>query len=282
LGSLSWTSCNMMCTLLAAEKQFTYSDCVNYIQTQRQICMYDSLEQTVRMNFELMRLGARGVSIFAATGDGGSHFSFEPFENSTIGSALNVISCKYNFPTFPAASPYVTGVGGIDITDINNPVAWSGSGSGFSWEFTMPAYQQTVVQDYLSAAQSTPDFPSPGSFNPKNRAYPDVSAVSANTPIVIAGQVVEAGGTSASTPTFAGLISLINDERLNNNLPPLGFLNPRLYQIYAANPTEAFFDIDSGNSQTSCTEGFPATKGWDPVTGLGSPIYPGLLKYLST
>ena len=37
-------------------------------------------------------------------------------------------------------------------------------------------------------------------------------------------------GTSASTPTLAGIISLLNDARLQNNKSTLGFLNPFLYQ----------------------------------------------------
>jgi len=283
LGSLSWSSCDLLCSTVARENVCTYQECVDYMQTQRQVCMYQSMDITSRIDTELMKLSTRGVSILAATGDGGSHFSFEPFDPSTIGDALNVVSCTYNMPTFPAASPYVTGVGGIDITgDINNPVAWSGSGSSFSWEFPMPPYQKTLVQKYLNSSQTIPNFPSPNSFNSLNRAYPDVSAVAWDTPLIVDGQLVEAGGTSASTPTFAGLISLINDVRLNNGLPPLGFLNIRLYQIFSQYPGEAFLDITSGNSKTTCTEGFPATVGWDPVTGLGSPIFPGLLKYLST
>jgi len=193
-----------------------------------------------------------------------------------------MLFAKYNFPTFPAASPYVTGVGGIDLASLSNPVAWSGSCGGFSWQFAMPPYQMTAVANYLKAQQSSNNFPSPGSFNPQNRAYPDVSAAAIDTPVVIGGTVVEFGGTSASTPTFAGLISLINDIRLNNGLPPLGFLNTRLYQLSDKYPGQIFVDITSGNSRTSCTEGFPATTGWDPVTGLGSPLYPGLVKYLSS
>lgn len=41
----------------------------------------------------------------------------------------------------------------------------------------------------------------------------------------------ETGGTSASAPEWAGVLSLINDIRLNVGLPPLGFVNVRLYQV---------------------------------------------------
>ncbi len=67
------------------------------------------------------------------------------------------------------------------------------------------------------------------------------------------------GGTSAVAPLWAGLIALVNSS------PPAsraGFINATLYQ----NPG-ALTDIVTGNNN-----GFSARKGWDPTTGLGSPI----------
>jgi subtilase family serine protease len=52
------------------------------------------------------------MTILAATGDGGSHWSFQQFPSDPIGTELNIVGCKYNWPTFPAASPFVTAVGG--------------------------------------------------------------------------------------------------------------------------------------------------------------------------
>jgi len=37
-------------------------------------------------------------------------------------------------------------------------------------------------------------------------------------------------GTSASAPIFAGVVTLLNDARLNAGKSPLGFLNPMLYK----------------------------------------------------
>jgi len=282
LGSLAWDSCDLMCTILAQGGQYSKQDCEDYLQTQRQVCMYDSGVQADRMNNEMMKLASRGVSILAATGDGGSHFSFGPFpSDGAIGDALNTISCTYNFPTFPAASPWVTGVGGITLGDTpTSPVAWDGSGSGFSWRFPMPSYQASTVQLYLTQYNTSSGFPDPTSYNASNRAYPDVSAVADNVPLIVDGGEDDGGGTSASTPTFAGIISIINDMRFNAGRGPLGLLNPALYKLTAKYPGELFYDITDGNSKTSCTEGFPATPGWDPVTGLGSPIFAGLQKYL--
>lgn len=47
-------------------------------------------------------------------------------------------------------------------------------------------------------------------------------------------------------------------------------------------PGEAFQDITSGNSKTSCEEGFPATVGWDAVTGWGRPVWAGMLKHFGS
>ena len=45
---------------------------------------------------------------------------------------------------------------------------------------------------------------------------------------------------------------------------------------------EAFEDVTVGNSKTSCDNGFPATEGWDPVTGWGRPKWDGLIKYFGS
>ena len=75
---------------------------------------------------------------------------------------------------------------------------------------------------------------------------------------------------------------LVSARRDLQGLPPLGFLGPRLYSAMAANPGGALQDITSGNSATTCDKGFPATKGWDPVTGWGRPVWEGLVKEFSS
>lgn len=289
LGSLSWDSCNYMCKL-AGPLGVSFSDCMQYVQyTQRQVCMMDTGPQSDRINQEFMKLGLRGVTLLAATGDGGSHYSFQPFPGDRIGAALNQVSCQYNFPTFPSASPFVTGVGGTQWSGApqpSQPIAWSASGSGFSWRFPRPSYQDAAVKSYLSSNSNTPGFPGTQYYNSTNRAYPDVAAVADNVPMWLQGFPTVTGGTSASAPTFAGLVSMINDARLANNKASLGFLNPAIYQLAETHPGQLFYDVTTGNSACAsdgscCSTGFPATKGWDPVTGLGSPLWEGMLRYLS-
>ena len=79
---------------------------------------------------------------------------------------------------------------------------------------------------------------------------------------------------------MAGIFSLLMDHRLNAGLPPLGFLGPRLWKVSEAYPGEAFQSVDSGNTKTSCSTGFPAATGaWDPVTGFGRPVWAGIVKH---
>jgi tripeptidyl-peptidase-1 len=102
---------------------------------------------------------------------------------------------------------------------------------------------------------------------------PDVAAI--GQAIVNFGdkQPYLVGGTSASAPVFAAILTRINEERLGAGKPPVGFVNPTLY----ANP-QAFNDIVVGSNPACGTKGFKCAEGWDPVTGLGTPNYPELLK----
>lgn len=61
------------------------------------------------------------------------------------------------------------------------------------------------------------------------------------------------------------MVALLNDVRLKEGKPVLGWLNPLIYQH-----PEVFNDITSGNNPGCGTKGFEAAKGWDPVTGFGS------------
>ena len=73
------------------------------------------------------------------------------------------------------------------------------------------------------------------------------------------------GGTSAVAPLWAGLIAVANQQ----NGKPAGFIQPA---IYAAKNRTAFRDIVDGNNGK-----LRAGPGWDPCTGLGSPIVPSVI-----
>jgi subtilase family serine protease len=269
LGSLSAVSCDKLCDEAAKSEGVQRDECEAYLQKQRQVCMFESPGQVSRINQALMSLGLRGVSILGSSGDGGSHWSFGPFSGfGKVPRALNKIGCEFQFPIFPSPSPYMVSVGGTEweAHDPSHPVMWSGSGGGFSWQFGRPAHQDDAVKAYLTTTEGLP--PSE-SFNASGRAYPDISAVAVM-------------GTSQSSPTFAGIFTQLVDARLNAGLKPLGPLAPRIWHIATAFPGEAFEDVTEGNSKTSCSNGFPATKGWDPTTGWGRPVWAGLLKHFGS
>jgi tripeptidyl-peptidase-1 len=113
-----------------------------------------------------------------------------------------------------------------------------------------------------------------GLYNKKGRGYPDISAQGLYFAYFWNGTQGVISGTSASTPLTAGIISLVNDALIASGKSPLGFLNPWLY----AKGHKGLTDITSGTPYGCGTDAFPATEGWDPVTGLGTPIFPELVK----
>ena len=266
LGSLSAFSCDLLCS--EAEKAgVREKDCTTFLQSQRQVCMFISQSQVDRINDALKVLGARGVTVFGSSGDGGSHWSFDPFPSGgRVADALNKVGCEFQFPVFPTTSPYVVSVGGSQWSkDPSLPMAWDSGrgGGGFSWSFPAPAHQADAVKSYLTARAST--LPASTSFNSTGRAFPDISALAID-------------GTSQSSPTMAGIFSMIIDMRLNAGLKPLGPLGPRLWRTSAKSPGVAFENIEheGDNTKTSCATGFPNGPAWDPVTGWGRPVWDGL------
>lgn len=204
-----------------------------------------------RMDNEFMKFGISGRTVLFASGDSG-------------------VSCKRRgihkvyTPNWPSSSPYVTTVGGTESTK----KVWSSGGGGFSNYFGMPDYQKTAVEAYLKK------YPDHSMFNSSGRAYPDVSAFATDFVIIDDGMSVPVDGTSCAAPTFAGIVAILNDVRLNKGSKTLGFLNPLLYQTLQGG---GFNDITEGENGGLACEGFAADEGWDPASGWGSPNF-GLLK----
>ena len=84
------------------------------------------------------------------------------------------------------------------------------------------------------------------------QAYPDVAAQGYNFLIVYQGNTTYVGGTSCSSPTFASIVSMLNDARISAGKTTLGFLNPFLY----SSGYTALNDITVGNNPGCGTEGF--------------------------
>jgi subtilase family serine protease len=167
---------------------------------------------------------------------------------------------------FPVDTPWVTAVGGTTLTRSTSgydEVAWPGSGGGASQFFAEPSFQQGLPQ----AAQSELG---------RHRGLPDVAAdadPATGLAFYINGHWAQVGGTSASTPLWAGIVA-IADQMAGHGL---GNINPGLYKLgQSATAPQDFRDITSGDNSNSSdgvnVQGFQAVAGWDAVTGWGVPL----------
>jgi tripeptidyl-peptidase-1 len=145
-----------------------------------------------------------------------------------------------------------------------DPVDDFSSGGGFSCYFPRPSYQDGVVPAYVATVDPSYD----GLYNKNGRAYPDISASGFHFITTWNGTDLWLDGTSASTPTASAVLSLVNDALISAGKPPLGFLNPWLYK----GGGKAFTDITSGSALGCGVAGFEARKGWDAVSGWGTPV----------
>lgn len=192
--------------------------------------------------------GLLGVSIVVASGDNGSSDGVDDGQNHV---------------DFPASSPHVLAVGGTRLLSANGAITsetvWNdgtsggATGGGFSNVFSRPDYQTAVIK--TNSNRGVPDLA--GDADPETGYN-----------VLVDGQQSVIGGTSAVAPLIAGLIVLLN-QALGRHL---GFVNPLLYGLET---TSCFHDILVGNNGA-----FSATYGWDPCTGLGSPIGTQILQAL--
>ena len=204
----------------------------------------------------------------------------KPSANSTTFSGFATKQKVQLWPAWLASSPWITAVGatrfmGQKAGNAEMASDQFGAGGGFSTQFdqTNAAWQAKATAKYLSSVdQST--LP-PADFCPaKGRGTPDVALLGEGYQVFVNGQPTSVGGTSASTPAFAGMMSMLNDARLQAGKPVMGFLNPPPLQecrcIHRRRPRLG--------AVASLPYGWNCATGWDPVTGLGTPVFSKLLK----
>jgi tripeptidyl-peptidase-1 len=225
---------------------------------------YIAEDYAARLNIEFMKAGVRGISLLVSSGDSGAKGT-DPQTKGCPGGKFQ--------PKWPTGSPYVTSVGGTAGLGPSYQTAADYSSGGFSDRWARPKWQADAVSAYLASAEVNEKLRAHIN-NTAGRGFPDVSALG-DVVIISARLPMPVEGTSCSSPIFGGVVSLLNDRRLANGKPPLGFLNPFLY-----GHADALTDIDSGTGDgcKSDDDGFPAVKGWDAITGLGTPNFPALAK----
>ncbi|KAI4172633.1 MAG: hypothetical protein LQ343_003480 [Gyalolechia ehrenbergii] len=235
---------------------------------------------------EYMKLGLMGITVLAASGDSGvGHVCTDP--STGVGYADERNDTGLFTANFPASCPYVTAVGATAIPETPNftpgmleVAPWRAilSGGGFSNIFPAASYQASTMAAWHSA--SMPYYPlleGKPRYNGTGiaRGYPDISANGYQYSIYSQNTPQPFSGTSGSAPMVAGIIALINAERLAEKdadgqpvKGTVGFINPVLYAY-----PEILNDVVSGSNPGCGTPGFKCQKGWDPVTGLGTPNY---------
>merc|ERR1712176_1732813 len=234
------------------------------------------LDYAKRCNVEFQKAGARGISLLFSSGDSGVA--------GIGGSVLNDTSaCKNDcdagsdcfVPQWPAASPWVTAVGGTKSYPGQPEMADQLSSGGYSLRWPRPSWQSSAVDAYVQRTDA--DMADPSRYRSAGRGFPDVAAQSENYIVTLDLIPYPVSGTSCSAPTFAGIVSLLNDLRLQKGQSSLGYLNPLLYSDLSS----TFTDIVKGSNPGCDTKGFPAKPGWDPVTGLGTPNYNKMAEVVS-
>ncbi len=226
------------------------------------------------INDALKGLANAGITVCVSSGDDGS--------DDQVPDGLAHLD-------FPAGSPYVLSVGGTQLLKATgDEVLWfdgdglrrdgGGSGGGGVSNFNPRPSWQNISISSVNA----------GSIH--GRIVPDVAANAAgstgyllfspdsNDPSKSVAQI--SGGTSAATPLWASLIA-----RLQQAGKTVGFLPPKLYQPSPTTSGQpvgavAFKDITSGDNASGTAKGYPATVGFDAVTGWGTPTGNALLANL--
>jgi kumamolisin len=202
-----------------------------------------------------------GVTVTVAAGDSGS--------SDGVGDGMLHVD-------FPASSSYALACGGTTLqasgNQITSEVVWNetasgegATGGGVSNFFALPSYQQNAGVP----AQPETSFVGRGSPDVSGNADPETGYE-----VVVDGQNIVVGGTSAVAPLWAGLIALLN-QQLGTSV---GLLQPKLYNLGETDVN----DITQGNNDDSGLGYYSAAVGWDPCSGLGSPNGTAILNALTT
>jgi subtilase family serine protease len=187
-----------------------------------------------------------------------------------------------NFVCYPSSSPNVISVGGTTLI-LNNlntresEKTWPSAGSGISKYSAIPNYQSGCKN-----------------ISGTKRLIPDISCIANpnyGVQICYNNSYYIFGGTSVSAPLFAGMLSIVNQKRIDSNLTTLTSVSTakkNLFQKYIYKDlynqsfknksylyTNNFYDITIGKDGN-----YNATKYYDKATGLGVPICSSLINTL--
>jgi uncharacterized protein (TIGR03437 family) len=245
-------------------------------------CEPDSADS---LRYLAQQANAQGITWLVVTNDSGAAACDKHSDRQLASTGLAV--------SYPASIPEITAVGGTmfnegsgtywNPTDTstgasavsyipevgwneNGPAGIFSSGGGVSIFYSKPFWQTGSPADN---ARDLPDISMAAASHDAYRTYYN-------------GLNWVYSGTSAATPAFAGVVSLLNQYQLKNGLqsaPGMGNINPELYRLAQTYPA-AFHDVTTGNNYVPCVQsspdcltgsfGYTAGPGYDLVTGIGS------------
>jgi subtilase family serine protease len=259
---------------------------------------FNGTQSLLNLRYAFTDAAANGVTVLASSGDFGT-------ANPQKTPVKNPNTIPYPTVQWPASDPLVTGVGGtylctdpitgtfVDSTSFptkcqSNPgvreIGWIDAGGGYSHVFAKPSYQDTLPAGStpIGDMRGVPDVALQASARTGTLVYDTApgDAEGCNTGDPCSAGWYDVGGTSCSAPQWAGLVA-IADQIAGHGLGPI---NSKLYSIAnGLNYSNEFYDVTTGINQTDpSVPGYPATTGWDPITGLGTPNAANLLPDLAS
>jgi subtilase family serine protease len=213
-----------------------------------------------------------GITVLSSAGDDGA-----------TGGDDNVDPSKFwDKPTisWPASDPYILAVGGTTLTlkdssgDYGNETVWNDNGAtggGLSVIYGEPSYQKSVQNQALfNGRRGIPDiaFPAENFSLYETADFGDVGVKWPHWTVI--------GGTSASSPSWAGLIAIADQISAQAGGGALGYIHPGLYSLQG----QGFHDITQGDNSYVGVQGYSAQTGYDLASGWGTPIADQLLPAL--
>jgi Pro-kumamolisin, activation domain/HlyD family secretion protein len=250
---------------------------------------------------------SQGQTIIATAGDNGAADCDEPANaKSVVTAASDGLAVD-----FPGSSPYVTTIGGTEFyadssapgtywnssngsgdssalqyipeevwNDTSTQIGLEGGGSGVSMLFSKPSWQ-TGLGVPNDGRRDLPDLSLNAS--PQHDGYVYCSSAADSTSCSSGfnnskGQPDIAGGTSFGAPSFAAILTLINQKEGSSGQ---GNFNPAIYGAANSNYSSAFHDVQRGTNDVPCVAGsvdcgssgeigYSAGVGYDLATGWGS------------
>ena len=244
-------------------------------------------QEVTQENQFFQQAAAQGQTILVAAGDSGSSSCFQGLQGGSFNTALNADD--------PAAQPYVTAVGGTNLTiNADNSYAsetvWNGGflggagGGGLSQFWKQPSWQTGpgVKNSYSNGMRETPDVSLDADPATGYPVYCTAGSSCSGGGGFGGGASgwITVGGTSAAAPMWAAMVALANEQAAKQGKGVLGFLNPALYKIASGSHYGSDFhditppsnsSLPSNNDETGFNGGaYPVTQAYDIATGGGS------------